>query len=174
MSSHRRWFDRRFALGRPSEALPNVIDRLRGTPGRLDELTQGLPAARLTQRAGESWSIQENLGHLLDLESVWLGRLHDFLRSVPELRAADLENRRTWDANHNARALTTLLAQFRSERMAFVTQVEALSEAQLLATSLHPRLQQPMTITDHCFFVAEHDDHHLARISELRRHGAAV
>ena len=32
---------------------------------------------------------------------------------------------------------------------------------------LHPRLQQPMRLVDHLCFVAEHDDHHLARIWEL-------
>jgi len=174
MNSHRRWFDRRFALGLPPEALPDIVERLRGTPARLDELTHGVAASRLTQRSGHSWSIQENVGHLLDLEPLWLGRLHDFLQGAAQLRAADLENRRTWDAGHNVPVIAALLLDFRSARMAFVMQVEALSDAQLIATSLHPRLQQPMTVTDHCFFVAEHDDHHLARISELLRLAAAV
>jgi hypothetical protein len=31
----------------------------------------------------------------------------------------------------------------------------------------HPRLKTPMRLVDHLFFVAEHDDHHLARIWEL-------
>jgi hypothetical protein len=34
---------------------------------------------------------------------------------------------------------------------------------------LHPRLNQPMRVVDLLFFVAEHDDYHLARISELIR-----
>lgn len=173
MDPQRRWFDRRFALGLPPDALPDIIRRLRATPARLDELTQSLPTSRLTQRVGEAWSIQENVGHLLDLESIWIGRLHDLLQHAPELRAADLENRRTWEANHNVATLATLLTAFRSERMAFVERLEALTDAQLVASSLHPRLKEPMTVTDHCFFVAEHDDHHLARIAVLRR-GAAV
>jgi hypothetical protein len=32
---------------------------------------------------------------------------------------------------------------------------------------MHPRLKQPMRLVDHLFFVAEHDDHHLALIREL-------
>jgi hypothetical protein len=32
---------------------------------------------------------------------------------------------------------------------------------------LHPRLKQPMRLVDHLYFVAEHDDHHLARIWEM-------
>ncbi len=33
----------------------------------------------------------------------------------------------------------------------------------------HPRLNRPMRILDLMVFAAEHDDHHLARISELLR-----
>jgi hypothetical protein len=35
--------------------------------------------------------------------------------------------------------------------------------------SVHPRLQQPMRLIDALYFVAEHDDHHIARISGLLR-----
>jgi hypothetical protein len=38
----------------------------------------------------------------------------------------------------------------------------------LQLTAHHPRLEQPMTVVDLCFFVAEHDDHHLAAITSLR------
>ena len=34
---------------------------------------------------------------------------------------------------------------------------------------MHPRLERPMRLIDMMFFHAEHDDYHLARISELRR-----
>jgi hypothetical protein len=34
-------------------------------------------------------------------------------------------------------------------------------------TSLHPRLKVPMNVIDLAYFVAEHDDYHLVRISEL-------
>ena len=33
--------------------------------------------------------------------------------------------------------------------------------------SLHPRLQQMITLTDLLFFIAEHDTHHLTRIASL-------
>jgi uncharacterized damage-inducible protein DinB len=54
-----------------------------------------------------------------------------------------------------------------------VERAEALGPADLGHAALHPRLGQPMTVVDHLFFVAEHDDHHLAAIGELiRRFGA--
>jgi hypothetical protein len=36
-------------------------------------------------------------------------------------------------------------------------------------TLLHPRLKMPMRLVDHLFFVAEHDDHHLAIIGGVIR-----
>jgi len=88
---------------------------------------------------------------------------------VTTLSAADVTNRRTHEANHNARALAGLLAEFRAARAAIIARLEALAPGDLTRTALHPRLHQPMSITDLCVFVAEHDDHHLARISDLLR-----
>lgn len=163
----RRWFDRRFQFGLPLDAFPEIVERLRGTPVRLEERTRSIPPQHLIQRVAGTWSMQENVGHLLDLEPLWAARLEDFLREATALRPADLSNRKTDEAAHNAQPLDALLASFRAARLAFVTRLEGFSPSQLQRTALHPRLQHPMTVTDHCFFVAEHDDHHLARITEL-------
>jgi len=41
-------------------------------------------------------------------------------------------------------------------------------DSSLLSRAIpHPRLKTPMRLVDHLYFVAEHDDHHLARIWEL-------
>jgi hypothetical protein len=42
--------------------------------------------------------------------------------------------------------------------------------SQLEQFGLHPRLKTPMRISDIFLFVAEHDDHHLARMSAIARH----
>jgi uncharacterized damage-inducible protein DinB len=85
------------------------------------------------------------------------------------LRPADLENRATWGADHNARTTDEILAEFRIRRERLVARVEAMGEADRLRTARHPRLGQPMTVQDLLFFVAEHDDHHLAAITELMK-----
>ena len=70
-----------------------------------------------------------------------------------------------------ARPLEEILARFREERARFVARLEAWDEERLGATSLHPRLNQPMRVVDMAYFVAEHDDHHLARMTGLARSG---
>jgi hypothetical protein len=48
----------------------------------------------------------------------------------------------------------------------FVNKLLSLDDNQLLNASLHPRLKTPMRVIDLAYFVAEHDDHHLARVRE--------
>ena len=91
------------------------------------------------------------------------------LHGADELCPADLENRKTHEAGHNTRPLGILLAEFRRQRGTLVSVLEGLSLDQLERTARHPRLGQPMTIVDLCFFVAEHDDHHLATMTLLAR-----
>jgi hypothetical protein len=163
------WFERKFTPGLPVWMLPNVIERLRGTPARAEELLRGVAPEIVTRRDGERWSAQEHLGHLLDLGALDAARVADFGAGRETLTAADLQNRRTHEANHNARDLARLLAEFRAERHELVRRVEALDGAVVERTAIHPRLKQPMSFTDWAHFVAEHDDHHLAAMTELLR-----
>lgn len=165
------WFERKFEFTFPVELHPNLCSRLRGTPARLEEVVDGTPREVLTRKPLEKWSAQEHAGHLLDLEPLWLARVDDYLTGGSELTAADLRNRKTDEANHNAHSLHEILGEFREARARLVTKVETLDAVLLARAMLHPRLKQPMRLVDHLYFVAEHDDHHLAWIWELRRGG---
>lgn len=162
-----RWFDRRFAFDLPAGMFPFVVERLRGTPARIEDKVRGLSLALLTRRDGDAWSIQEEIGHLLDLDELHTGRLDDFLAGAAVLRPADLTNRKTREAGHNERPLGDLLAAFRREREAFVARLDGWDLETMARTALHPRLQQPMRVLDMAFFTAEHDDHHLARMTGM-------
>jgi uncharacterized damage-inducible protein DinB len=163
------WFERHFTFDLPEELFPLVVERLRGTPARIEDKVRGLSPALLTRRDGEAWSVQEHIGHLVDLDELHDGRLDDFLAGAAVLRAADLTNRRTHDAGHNERPLADLLQAFRRERERFVARLDAWDAGRVSLTALHPRLQQPMRVIDMALFTAEHDDHHLARMTELIR-----
>jgi len=164
-----RWADRTFTFTVPVELFPTVVERLRGTPARIEEKVRGLSPAVLTRRDGDAWSMQEHLGHLLDLDELHLGRLDDFLAGAAVLRPADMQNKKTQQADHNRREVKELLQDFRRDRRRFVERLEGFEEGQLSRSALHPRLQQAMRVVDMAWFVAEHDDHHLARMTELQR-----
>ena len=164
-----RWVEREFEFNLPVGVFPCVVERLRGTPARLEELTRGLALKTLTAKPGGLWSMQEQAGHLWDLDGLHEGRLEDYARGLEVLRAADMKNRKTEEAGHNDARLEEILASFRGAREGFVRRLEALTEAEVAASALHPRLQKQMRVIDMAYFTAEHDDHHLAAVSELRR-----
>jgi uncharacterized damage-inducible protein DinB len=161
------WFERKFEFSFSLELLPNLCARLRGTPVRLEEVLRGCSHAILIGKAQSKWSAQENAGHLLDMEPLWLARVGDYAAASDQLTVADLTNRKTHEANHNERRLEQILSEFRAARERLLKHVDEL-DASLFARAIpHPRLKTPMRLVDNLYFVAEHDDHHLARIWEL-------
>lgn len=167
MSGPSKWVEREFDFVIPVENFPNLCSRLHGTPARLEDLLRGHSPQELTKKTDNKWSIQEHAGHILDLEPLWDDRVSDFLSGSGRLTAADLNNNKTNEANHNAREVTSILDEFRQKRFHLLDRVERLDKAALSRTLTHPRLQQPMRLIDHLYFIAEHDDHHLARIWEM-------
>ena len=161
------WFKRQFPVIEDNGILPLIIERLSGTPARMEEIISQFKPDLLTRRIGEKWTIKEEAGHLSDMEPLWYGRLEDLQSGLAELRATDLTNQRTHTANHNATEISVLLLEFRKQRERFVKTLMGLKDEQLLNRSLHPRLRTPMRIIDLAYFVAEHDDHHLAGIREI-------
>lgn len=165
------WFERKFEFPVPVEQHAGLCARLRGAPARLEEAVRNAGHAVLIRKTDGKWSAQEHAGHLLDLESLWMARIDDFLaadyQAASTLTVADLRNTKTEKAHHNEVPIATILSEFRVERQRFANRAERAAPETLERTLLHPRLKTPMRLVDHLYFVAEHDDHHLARIAEL-------
>ena len=169
MDARKIKFDRQFDFSSNQNIFPSIVERLRGTPVRLEEKFRSIPAALLTRSVDGGWSIKENLGHLSDLEPLWQQRLEDIVMGRTELSPTDLANRRTSEAGHDLVSVEELLHRFREVRAKTIDLLEVLDEATVFKYALHPRLKTPMRTMDLFLFVADHDDHHLARITELSR-----
>lgn len=78
-----------------------------------------------------------------------------------------MKNRKTDEANHNAAPLEQILTEFRAARERLLNRADELDPSPFARQAIHPRLKTPMRLVDHLYFVAKHDDHHLARIWEL-------
>jgi len=164
-----KWFERSFDFSKDQNIFPSIIERLSGTPVRLEEKFKSISFEILETKVDNIWSIKENVGHLTDLEPLWQGRLEDIKNGEIEMRPTDLANRKTDEANHNAQSIEKLLNDFRVIRERTISLIENLDEETIFKSALHPRLKTPMRTMDLFLFVAEHDDHHLARITELAR-----
>lgn len=163
------WFERKFEFSSNQNTFPALMERLIGTPVRIEEKLKGIDRPFQAVKVDNKWSILEHIGHLSDLEPLWQGRLEDILQGRAELRATDLNNTQTDFANHNARGVEALISEFSTLRNTTLSALKSLTEEQIFLSALHPRLRTPMRTIDLFLFVAEHDDHHLARISEINQ-----
>lgn len=162
------WFERRFNFDFPVTNFPVIFSRLEGTLFRLSAILATADDDYSSYNA-DGWSVKEHVGHLNDLEDLWWRRLQDFLDRKELLSPADLTNTKTHEADHNQKTLEQLMQQFSVERQRTLETIYTFDRGTLGLTSVHPRLQQPMRLIDSLYFMAEHDDHHIAAISALLR-----
>jgi uncharacterized damage-inducible protein DinB len=168
MTQQMPWFERQFNFDFPVSLFPVIFSRLEGAIFRLHHLLANADDEQSSMGRG-GWSVKQHVGHLYDLEALWRKRFRDFGEGRSHLTAADLSNKKTWDADHNERSLDELGNMFLMERQKLLEIIYPFDEIQLSQTAIHPRLQQPMRLIDSLYFVAEHDDHHLAVISTWLR-----
>lgn len=163
------WFDRKFNFDFEQNIFPSILERLSGTPLRLEAKLQGISATVLENKIDGTWSIKENIGHLIDLEALWQGRFEDIRNGEAELRPTDLQNSQTDRANYNQTEISLLLDTFRQSRFKTMDMLAEIEEELVFKSALHPRLKSPMRTIDLFLFVADHDDHHLARMTKIAK-----
>jgi hypothetical protein len=168
MGARIKWIDRKFSFDFPADYYPEIMGRLRGTPARVEDLIKDTTEDLLKRKPEKSWSILEHIGHLISVETLVSGRLDDYEAGKKELRAADMKNRKTEDANYNSRLLKSILTELRQVREHTMCRLAQYSPEMFARSAFHPRLKIPMRLVDCMAFFAEHDDFHMARIFELK------
>ena len=163
------WIERKFTFDLPAGVYPCVIERLRGTPERIEALVKRIPDEFYTRKSEHGWTIQQHIGHLASVEELFDNRLTQFIEGAEELIAADMSNQKTEQADYNSMSMNEVLSIFRSVRNGFVQRLEAVDDSDIDRPAFHPRLKKPMRLIDLVYFTAEHDDNHLADIVNLWR-----
>ena len=162
-----KWVEKKFEFGLLQNEFHFILNRLRDTPDKIEQLVSSISTEILKRKINDKWSIQEHIGHIIDLEELHDGRIDDFIKGAEVLSAADMTNKKTHEANHNTREITEILQELRVTRTKFINRLEKLDDSVLSHVSIHPRLNQPMRPIDMAQFVAEHDDHHINSIIEI-------
>jgi len=168
MSHKENWLEKQFDFDFPASKYVAFLQFLHETPEKLENLVKSLSNEVLIRRDGDSWLIQENVGHFLTAESLFLGRLDDYENDVPVLRPAQFEDNPTDKANFNEKDIQWILDEFRAQRQIYISRLDTLKPEDLEKSILHPRLNKPMRLCDMLSFHAQHDQHHLTRIAELK------
>src|SRR6185369_17796713 len=134
-----KWIERSFNFNFPVELYPQIIERLRGAPARVDEYFNAAPAGVLSRRDDGHWSIQENAAHLFDLDALTLNRIDQYVAGLPVLLPADVTNKATTAANYNEVSAATISKSFRERRKQIVDKLESLDAEIFARSAVHPR-----------------------------------
>jgi hypothetical protein len=157
-----QWFQRAFTFGLPIGMLPFYIERLEGTIARIEAKVKYVGEEILSNRLDNKWSVKENIGHLAEVDEVANKRIDQMIGGVSPLSPAVFEPK-----PYHELSVQEVITFFRDARSKNIKRYKELSPSDLRKTSLHPRLKLMMSPVDLAWFDAEHDDHHLVRISEI-------
>ena len=156
------WFERKFTFGLPAGMLAFYLERLSGTAVRMEEKVKGLPDELLSQKFEGKWSVKQNIGHLAEVDRISNKRIDEMVSGADMLSPAVFEPQ-----DYNPWPIEKVIAFFRDARKSNLDRYKRLSANQLSLASTHPRLKLKMNPVDLAFFDAEHDDHHLLKISDI-------
>lgn len=156
------WFERKLTFGLPKEMLPFYLERLEGTIWRLEAKAKGHSDKVLSTMADGKWSVKQNIGHLAEVDQVANKRLDEMKSGLAVMSPAVFEPQ-----DYNPWPIEKVLAFFRETRRRSIEKYSKLTDGDLAKSSLHPRLKVNMTPVDLAWFDAEHDDHHLLKISDI-------
>jgi hypothetical protein len=157
-----KWFDRKFRFGLPKEMLPYFLERLEGTPARINNKITAVNDFILSEKYGGKWSIKQHIGHLAEIDLVANRRIDEIVSGMAELSPAVFEPQ-----DYSLWSLDDVLDYFQNIRSGNISKYAGLGEEDLSKASIHPRLKTLMTVVDLAWFDAEHDDHHLVAITEI-------
>ena len=161
------WGERKFEFGYPEWMAPFFIERFGGTPARLADKLSNVSNPINIRPSEDKWSIQEHVGHFIKVEELWRKRFIEFEEGVKELTAADMTGKRVWEANYNEMELTDIIDEFKKSRAQLAKFLMDKKFEYFSAVAFHPRLKTDITPVDLIFFACEHDDYHLAVITEM-------
>jgi hypothetical protein len=156
------WFDRKFTFGLSQEMLPFYLERLEGSIYRIEAKVKVVDDKVLSEKYNGKWSIKQNIGHLAEVDLVSNKRIDEMKSGAEVLSPAVFEPQ-----DYNPWPIEKVVKFFREARLSNLAKYKTISEADVLMASTHPRLKVKMTPIDLAFFDAEHDDHHILKISDI-------
>jgi hypothetical protein len=97
-----KWVDRNFNFEFIFSIYPEFIHRVKATPNILDSLIKSIPHDLVTIKKNNEWSFQENVGHLITVNNLFIGRWVDYESDATSLRPAGVSGTGTNKDNYNS------------------------------------------------------------------------
>ncbi|MBC8162773.1 MAG: DinB family protein [Roseiflexaceae bacterium] len=148
-----------------SDTVAASLAALEAFPAALRAQVASLDDATLRFRPAGEWSAIENVGHLIDIESVWMGRYQQMLSAEnPAFPRVDVDEivRRAEYQNKNLDNLLQTFAGLRAEAIPFLRMLKPMH---LDRPGVHP-VRGPMTVASGIGIHANHDQLHADQIAK--------
>ncbi|MEO7913460.1 MAG: DinB family protein [Roseiflexaceae bacterium] len=147
-----------------SDSVKSQIDLLAAFPELLKLQLAGLDDAALRFRpAPDEWSVMEIVGHMIDVGTLWPGRIRQMLATDnPSLTAVDPNWVRQRDYHNKQPGF--LLLTLAEQRTEFVEFLRVLRPAQLARPGVHPT-RGSLTVEQGIAALADHDRIHSEQIA---------
>ena len=146
-----------------SDTITTSLAALEAFPGQLKAQITALDDATLRYKPTGEWSAIENVGHLIDVESLWMGRFRQMLAAEnPNFPPADVDKlvRRGNYQHKDAANLLHTFAEQRAETVAFLRTLKPMHHER---PGVHP-VRGPVTVGSSITILAGHDQLHTAQI----------
>lgn len=146
----------------------SLLTRLHGQLLALPVLLEGIPREALDRRAGDKWSVTENVAHLARHHEITLDRIQRILsEQEPSLPAYRADQDPSWPA-WQARSFEDIAQRLHALRTTLIAAVEVLTAEQLSRTGRHSRFG-PLSLHAWLEFFLVHEGHHLYVIVKRAR-----
>ncbi len=155
------WLDKTWNFERSVAQYKENLDFLGNSPASIRAIISGKSENELTSKPDGKWSINEHIGHLLTMESLWIARLDDFVLGKSILRPWNGTNSDTDAGEFNKQRSGKILEDFESIRFVHIGALQKLESKSTELKCFHERLQRDLNLADHVLFMKEHDEHHL-------------
>lgn len=148
-----------------SNDISTSLSSLEAFPTVLKQQIQPLSDGALRYKPAGEWSAIENVGHLIDVEALWMGRIRQMLAAEkPALAAPDVDElvrRQNYQHKDPANLLHTF-SEMRAETVAFLRTLKPLH---LERRGIHPTRGE-VSVADVFRILAGHDVLHTNQIAK--------
>ncbi len=148
------------------------VARLSAFPARVQTLVASLTVAQCTFRRQDSdWSILEHIGHLIDIDRMYMERIALICTKEYQPFALFSIDGIHQQGNYNAQSINTLIALLRTTRHTTVTALHALTAHDIVRIGIDSYFGE-ITLARLIEILANHEDEHYDAMCHIITHVA--
>jgi hypothetical protein len=141
------------------------LDALAAFPETLKRNIQNHDAAALRHKQGSEWSAVEVIGHLIDVNAIWFGRIQQMLSAERPTLAAPNVDESVQRNDYQNKQKDFLLITFAERRAELVDFLRGLKPMHFERVGIHPTRGE-VTVADGIAILANHDRMHNEQLEQ--------